>query len=35
MIEVISTTKRPVKIWASDLEDEARAQVTNMMCIKG
>lgn len=30
MIEVISTTKRPVKIWASDLEDEARAQVTNM-----
>ena len=30
MIKVISDTKKPVKIWASDLEPEAEAQVRNM-----
>ena len=30
MLRVISETKRPVKIWASNLEAEAEQQVRNM-----
>lgn len=33
MIRVISETKRPVKIWASDLEPEAEQQVRNMATL--
>ena len=30
MKSIISDTKRPIKIWATDLEDEAEKQVRNM-----
>lgn len=33
MIRVIGDTKRPIKIWATDLEPEAEAQVRNMASL--